>query len=53
VGLWKIWKPAIRNIPEGAPVHKSVRDRMKKKSEYIPKLPSNYNVVSNTTYDKG
>jgi uncharacterized protein (DUF2235 family) len=53
VCLWKIWKPVTRTISEGALVHKSVKDRIEKKDDYQPKLPSGYKVVSNATYDKG
>lgn len=44
-GLWKIWRPVTRQIPEGAKIHKSVIDRMQALPEYSPPLPNNYVVV--------
>ena len=46
-GLWRIWRPAVRRIPEGAKIHKSVFDRMNSQTNYQPQnLPDNYKEVS-------
>ncbi len=44
-GLWKIWRPVTRQIPEGAKIHKSVIVRMEGLPEYSPALPNNCVVV--------
>jgi uncharacterized protein (DUF2235 family) len=44
-GLWRMWRPAMRKIPEGAKIHKSVLTRIKEKDGYNPPLPDNYIVV--------
>jgi uncharacterized protein (DUF2235 family) len=41
-GLWRLWRPAIRQIPEGAKIHKSVLTRIKEKNGYNPPLPGHY-----------
>jgi uncharacterized protein (DUF2235 family) len=41
-GLWRLWRPAIREIPEGAKIHKSVLTRIKGKNGYNPPLPGHY-----------
>ena len=44
-GFWRVWRPAIRKIPEGAKIHRSVLTRMQEKKDYKPILPSNYTAV--------
>jgi hypothetical protein len=44
-GLWRMWRPAIRKIPEGAKIHKSVLIRAKGIEDYNPHLPDNYTEV--------
>jgi uncharacterized protein (DUF2235 family) len=44
-GLWKIWPPVVRQIPENAKIHRSVITRMQALPEYTPPLPANYVVV--------
>lgn len=44
-GLWKIWRPAIREIPEGAKIHKSVLMRAEEMENYNPRLPKDYTVI--------
>lgn len=44
-GLWCVWRPAIRKIPEGAKIHTSVLTRVKVMADYEPPLPSSYIVV--------
>lgn len=44
-GLWRLWRPAIRKIPEGAKIHTSVLTRIKEKDGYNPPLPDNCIVV--------
>ena len=44
-GLWRMWRPAIRKIPEGAKIHKSVLTRAKEIEDYNLRLPDNYIVV--------
>ncbi len=41
-GLWRLWRPAIRKIPEGAKIHESVLIRAKEIEDYNPSLPRNY-----------
>ncbi|MGH8558724.1 MAG: DUF2235 domain-containing protein [Methylococcales bacterium] len=41
-GLWRIWPPAIRKIPEGAKIHSSVMTRVKAMADYKPPLPTRY-----------
>ena len=47
-GLWRIWRPAVRCIPEGAKIHKSVFDRKKNsQTNYQPQnVPDKYTKVS-------
>ena len=47
-GLWRIWPRAVRRIPEGAKIHKSVFDRINdSQTNYQPQnLPGNYTEVS-------
>lgn len=46
-GLWRVWRPAVRHIPAGAKIHKSVFDRMNSQINYQPRnLPGNYTEVS-------
>lgn len=45
-GLWRLWRPAPREIPEGANVHESVIHRAKQDPDYNPRLPERYTVVS-------
>ena len=42
-GLWRIWRPAVRCIPEGAKIHKSVFDRINdSQTTYRPQnIPDN------------
>lgn len=49
-GMWRLQKPVVRRIPEGARVHQSVLDRMKIIPDYKPLLPRNYEVVNNPSY---
>lgn len=44
-GLWKLWLPAHREIPEGAKIHKSVLMRAEEMEEYNPRLPKDYVVI--------
>jgi len=44
-GFWRLWRPAIRRIPEGAKIHSSVRIRMEAKKGYSPPLPARYTIV--------
>ena len=46
-GLWRVWCPAVREIPESAKIHKSVFDRMNDgQTNYQPQnLPANYTVM--------
>ncbi|MGH8548622.1 MAG: DUF2235 domain-containing protein [Methylococcales bacterium] len=41
-GLWRIWPPAIRKIPEGAKIHTGVLTRVKAMPDYKPPLPASY-----------
>lgn len=41
-GPWRLWRPAIRQIPEGAKIHKSVVTRIKGTNAYKPALPGHY-----------
>ncbi len=45
-GMWRVWPPANREIPEGAKIHESVLHRAKQDPEYNPRLPERYTVVS-------
>jgi hypothetical protein len=45
-GLWRLWRPAIRKIPEGAKIHESVLLRAKEIEDYNPSLPSNFTEVA-------
>ncbi|MFC1969515.1 DUF2235 domain-containing protein [Chloroflexota bacterium] len=49
-GFWRIWRPANREIPKGAKVHKSVIDRMNGIDGYNPTLPEVYSTVSTDSY---
>lgn len=46
-GVWRIWRPVVRRIPESANVHSSVLRRMENPaSSYSPRnLPAKYHVV--------
>lgn len=45
-GFWRMWRPVVRSVPEGAKIHKSVFDRMNSQTDYQPQnLPDNYAVV--------
>jgi len=44
-GAWKVWRPAERNIPEGARIHESVVIRAREVEEYEPVLPKTHVVV--------
>jgi uncharacterized protein (DUF2235 family) len=44
-GLWKVWRPAHRKIPEGAKIHASVRVRMEAMKDYRPRLPAKHSFV--------
>ena len=33
-GFWKLWRPAIRRIPDSARIHESVRERIQKRSDF-------------------
>ena len=46
-GFWRIWRPAVRRIPEFAKIHKSVFDRMNNgQTNYQPKnLPDSFTLV--------
>jgi len=44
-GLWRLWRPAIRKIPNGAKIHKSVLIRAKEMKTYTPALPKEYKVI--------
>ena len=41
-GLWRLWRPAIRKIPEGAKIHTPVLTRMNANKGYNPRLARNY-----------
>ncbi len=41
-GLWKLWRPVTRQIPEGGKIHKSVFARSQALADYNPLLPTNY-----------
>ena len=41
-GLWKLWRPVARQIPEGGKIHKSVIARSQALADYKPRLPTNY-----------
>lgn len=46
-GIWLLWPPVRREIPDGALIHQSVIDRMNDKTTgYSPKLPATITVVS-------
>ena len=38
-GFWRLWPPAIRQIPEDAKIHSSVLARIEAKNGYNPRLP--------------
>ena len=46
-GLWRIWRPVMRHIPESAKIHSSVLKRMENPANlYRPSnLPAKYQVV--------
>ena len=44
-GFWRLWRPAIRQIPQGAKIHSSVRTRMEGTKDYSPPLPAKYTFV--------
>lgn len=44
VGLWRLWRPIKRSIPNGARIHESVLTRMQNDSSYQPQLPSDYQI---------
>lgn len=50
VGLWRLWRPVQRTIPEGSLLHQSVLDRREVVPGYQPPLPENWTVVSNPSY---
>ena len=42
-GFWRIWRPARREIPDGALIHQSVIERKNaEKYNYSPKLPEKF-----------
>lgn len=41
-GFWRIWRPAIRKIPDGANIHTSVLKRIEADKRYRPRLPGKY-----------
>ena len=41
-GVWVLWPPAIRKIPEGAKIHASVLTRLDSKNGYKAALPDKY-----------
>ena len=41
-GLWKLWRPVTRKIPEGAKIHSSVLKRVNALADYTPALPTRY-----------
>lgn len=41
-GFWRLWRPAIRKIPEGAKIHTSVLKRIETDKGYKPRLPGKY-----------
>jgi uncharacterized protein (DUF2235 family) len=41
-GMWNIWPPVTRQIPEGAKIHRSAITRMQTLPEYSPTLPTHY-----------
>ncbi len=45
-GLWRLWRPVIRKIPEDAKIHKSVIKRSEMVQGYRPRLPNRYTVVT-------
>ncbi|MFQ5881513.1 MAG: DUF2235 domain-containing protein [Candidatus Methylomirabilales bacterium] len=46
-GFWRLWRPAPREIPDGAPIHQSVIARINdNKSGYSPKLPATFATVT-------
>ena len=43
VGFWRLWRPVVRQIPEGAKFHRSVYERMEaERSDYLPPLPARF-----------
>lgn len=44
-GFWRLWRPAIRKIPQGAKIHESVLIRAKEMENYTPLLPKDYKEV--------
>lgn len=44
-GLWCIWPPVDRVIPDGAKIHRSAIERMAGDPNYKPKLPPGHSVV--------
>lgn len=43
VGFWRLWRPVVRRIPEGATLHWSVEERMNAPGHsYRPPLPQSY-----------
>jgi uncharacterized protein (DUF2235 family) len=48
-GIWKLWKPVDREIPDGSKIHGSVFDRIEK-SDYHPNIPKNHEKVINDSY---
>ncbi len=44
-GLWKLWRPVTRRIPENALIHESVIRRMQTVAGYEPHLPEKYRVI--------
>lgn len=48
IGIWRIWRPAPREIPPGAKIHESVRVRMQAlPDETWPPLPADHVFVGN------
>lgn len=44
-GIWLLWPPATRKIPEGAKIHKSVLTRIDSKNGYKVSLPNKYSAA--------
>lgn len=44
-GFWRVWRPAPREIPNGAPIHKSEIDRsLEPDNDYAPPLMQKYEI---------
>jgi hypothetical protein len=41
-GFWRLWRPVVRKIPEGAKIHGSVLKRLEADKSYKPRLPGKY-----------